>query len=182
MKRAIVAPAILAGAALDELKAWLAITTSGEDALLTALLRGALELCEAFTGTMPLQALCEEVLPVCTTWQSLQTRPIAAITGVEAVMLDGTRAALAAADYLVDLDAEGGGRVKVLRAGSATRIAARFTAGMASDWSALPEGLRQGVLRLAAAQFRERDAEAPMPTPPTAVAVLWRPWRRLRLA
>src|SRR5207253_5846099 len=141
--------------------------------LLTALLRGALELCEAFTGTMPLQALCEEVLPVSGTWQGLQTRPVAAITGVEGIAPDGTRSALAASDYLVDLDADGGGRVRVVQSGSATRIAVRFTAGLATDWSGLPDGLRQGILRLAAAQYRERDTDAPAPAPPAAVAALW---------
>ena len=80
MKRAIVVPAILASAALDELKDWLAITTPRDDAALTKLLRAALELCEAFTGQMPLAAQCEEVLPANTSWQTLATRPVQAIT------------------------------------------------------------------------------------------------------
>lgn len=54
MKRAIVAAATLAPAALAELKDWLGITTTGEDTSLAAQLRAALETCEAFTGTMPL--------------------------------------------------------------------------------------------------------------------------------
>ena len=36
MKRAIITPAVLAGAALAELKDWLAITTPGDDAALGA--------------------------------------------------------------------------------------------------------------------------------------------------
>jgi uncharacterized phiE125 gp8 family phage protein len=72
--------------------------------------------------------------------------------------------------------------VKVLRAGTAARVAVRFTAGLAADWSGLPDGLRQGVLRLAAAQYRERETDGPPPGPPAAVAALWRPWRRMRLA
>ena len=56
MKRAIVAAATLAPAALAELKDWLGITTTGEDNSLTSQLRAALETCEAFTGTMPLEA------------------------------------------------------------------------------------------------------------------------------
>ena len=59
MKRAIITPAVLAPTALSELKDWLGITTSGDDAQLTALLRMALDLCEDFTGTMPLQQDCE---------------------------------------------------------------------------------------------------------------------------
>jgi len=182
MRRAIISPAILAGAALDELKAWLAIATSGDDATLTALLRTSLELCEAFTGQMPLEALCEEVLPACGGWQSLETRPVAAITAAEAIAADGTRSALATGDYLIDLGADGTGRVRIAGASGATRVAVRFTAGLASEWTQLPDGLRQGVLRLAAHQYRERDGDTAQPVPPAAVAALWRPWRRMRLA
>ena len=60
MKRAIVTPAEMAGAALDELKSWLAITTTRDDACLVTLLHAALDMCEAFTGLMPLAAICEE--------------------------------------------------------------------------------------------------------------------------
>ena len=39
-----------------------------------------------------------------------------------------------------------------------------------------------GVLRLAAHQHRERESEGAAPLPTAAVAALWRPWRRLRMA
>ena len=50
----------------------------------------------------------------------------------------------------------------------------------ASRWEAL-EPIRQGVIRLAAHLFTHRDA-ADEGAPPAAVAALWRPWRRMRLA
>ena len=181
MKRAIVVPAMVAGAPLDELKGWLSITTSGDDALLTGLLHSALEMCEAFTGQMPLEALCEEILPASALWQSLKTRPVQAVAGVEAILPDGTRFALPSQHYAVELDADGGARVRLLQQTGSGRLAVRFTAGMTAHWSGLPEGLRQGVLRLAAHQYSMRSSESADAAPPAAVAALWRPWRRIRL-
>ena len=182
MRRAIITPAVLAGAALDELKEWLAITTPRDDAALTQLLRAALEMCEAFTGQMPLAAQCEEVLPARPCWQALATRPIQAIAGVDGIPAEGARFALAVADYAIELEADGGAMVRVIRAGTATRVAVRFTAGMAAEWADLPDGLRHGVIRLAAHHYRQRELEPASPVPPAAVAALWRPWRQMRLA
>jgi uncharacterized phiE125 gp8 family phage protein len=190
MQRTIVTPAVLAPAALAELKQWLGITTAADDAPLAALLAAALETCEGFTGAMPLEAVCEEVLPLChswpetwrTTWQHLATRPVQAITAVDGISAAGDRFALASDAYEAKLDADGGGRVRVTAPGDATRVAVRFTAGLAPDWDALPDGLRHGVMRLAAHQHRQREGDGAAPLPPAAVAALWRPWRRLRLA
>ena len=182
MKRAIITPAVLAGAALGELKAWLAVTTSGDDAALGALLRTALETCEAFTGLMPLAALCEEIVPASTSWQALATRPVQAVTWVEGIPETGPRFALPVADYAVDLDADGGASFRLLRTGEADRVAVRFTAGMVAGWADLPESLRHGVLRLAAHHYRQRESDSPQAMPPAAVAALWRPWRRVRVA
>jgi len=182
MKRAIIAPPALAPAALDELKAWLAITTSSEDSTLTALLNAALETCEAFTGLMPLEAGCEEVLPADTCWRALQTRPVQAVTGVEGIPPEGARFALAPADYAIDLDADGGAHVRIVNPGAAGRVAVRFTAGLAPDWAGLPDGVRHGVIRLAAEAYRRRDGEGQGLSPPAAIVALWRPWRRMRVA
>lgn len=180
MQRTILVPATLAGAARDALKAWLAIGASGDDAVLTQLLRASLDTFEAFTGTMALEATCEEVHPASAGWTSLATRPVQAIVQVEGVTPAGARVLLAADDYALDLDADGGGRVRLVRPGEATRIAVRLTAGLAAEWAGLPEGIRHGVVRLAAHHFRARDGE-PASEPPAAVAALWRPWRRMRL-
>lgn len=182
MKRQIVTPAVLPPGALAELKQWLGIATAQDDALLAALLRAGLEICEAFTGILPLEAECEETRPAIPAWQVLSTRPVQAIAGIDAIAADGTRAALAAAAYELELDADGGGHVRLIDAGTATRVAVRFTAGLAPDWDSLPEALRHGVLRLAAHQHRERESSGAAPLPPASVAALWRPWRRMRLA
>jgi len=182
MRRAIITPAVLAGAALAELKGWLAITTSGDDAALTELLKTTLETCEAFTGAMPLAQLCEEIVPAGACWQRLATRPVQAVTWVEGIAATGARFAIPVADYAVDFDTDGGAAFRLLQRGEADRVAVRFTAGMAAGWADLPESLRHGVLRLAAHHYRQRESDSPQAMPPAAVAALWRPWRRMRVA
>ena len=182
MKRLLITPPVLPPAALAELKDWLGITTAQDDAPLTRALAAALELCEGFTGSVPLECECEEWLAVTGGWQRLATRPVQAIAAVEGVPAEGARFALNLADYEIDLDAGGGGLVRMLAPGLARRIAVRFTAGLASTWEALPETLRHGVIRLAAHQHRARDSDGAGPVPPAAIVALWRPWRRMRLA
>lgn len=181
MMRAIVTPPVLPPAALAELKQWLGISTTRDDAPLGQLLHAALDICEGFTGTMPLQATCEELLPLASSWQSLGTRPVQAITQVQSLANDGSRTDLPTAAYAIELNADGTGRVAVLEPVNSGRVAVRFTAGLAPDWEALPDALRHGVIRLAAHQHRAREGDANGPVPPASVGALWRPWRRLRL-
>ncbi|MCB5425225.1 hypothetical protein H0274_08150 [Altererythrobacter sp. CC-YST694] len=181
--RTILTPAPLPEAALGELKAWLAIASGAEDQLLAALLRAALDAFAGFTGRIALTAECEELLPAhpgC--WLRLSADPVQAITAVESVAGDGTRTPLPADAYAVELEADGSARFRVLRQSATKRLALALTAGLASDWPALPEAIRHGVIRLAAHLYRERDGEAAQASPPAAVAALWHPWRRVRLA
>ena len=182
MKRTIITPPPLAPGPLDELKQWLAITTSRDDEALTALLRAALEACEGFTGAMPLEGECEEALPATRGWHLLAASPVRAILVVEAVGEDGARIPVDPGHYVLDIQADGAGRVNLLRAPEASRIVVTFVAGLAADWDALPAGLRHGVIRLAAHHYRERNEGDAARTPPSAVAALWQPWRRMRLA
>lgn len=179
MQRSIVAPADLGGA-LDELKAWLGVRSAADDAALEAQLRAACEACEAFTGAMPLTATCEEIVPASFDWQRLAAGPVVAITSVEGVPAEGARFALPADAYAIDIDGDGTGRVRVSRPGAAGRVAVRFVAGRAPTWELLPEGLRQGIVRLAAHSWRARESGEDT-APPAAVAAVWRPWRRMRL-
>ena len=182
MTRAIIVPPMPSPEALGELKQWLALTGSREDALLERLIGASLELGEGFTGQLLLEATCEEVLGVASGWQPLATRPVQAILAVQGVPADGARFALAADAYAIELDSDGGARIRVTSPGAAGRVAVRFVAGLSPDWSGLPESLRHGVIRLAAHQHRARETGAADPVPPAAVTALWRPWRRMRLA
>ncbi|MFM9934745.1 MAG: hypothetical protein ACKVOL_00950 [Novosphingobium sp.] len=181
MKRAIIAPPTLAPTALAELKAWLGISTSRDDAALTGLIRTALELCEGFIGVMPLASGCEEVLPVRGDWQMLATRPVSAITSVSAIAANGARTALALSGYDIDIDADGAGSVRLTTPLDHTRVAVRFTAGLTESWDTLPDAIQQGLVRWAAYQHRARDGDKATAGPPASVAALWRPWRRMRL-
>lgn len=181
MKRAIVLPADVSGAPLNDLRKWLGMSNNNEEALLLSLLRASLEMCEAFTGQMPLESQCEEVLAIAGGWQCLSARPVTAITGIEIVADDSTRQALASTDYEIEIDPAGVGRVAVSGRETGRSIAVRYTAGLADNWYGLPEPLKHGIIRLAAHNFRDRDATDPL-GPPASVAALWRPWRSLRLA
>lgn len=187
MKRVVIAPTPLPASALAELKEWLGINSTREDALLTNLLGSALELCESYTGLRPIEALCEEIWPVRAEfggngWQTLSTRPVGSISSIEAVSATGDRSFLPSDAYAVDLDADQTGRFRILDAGGAARAAVRFTAGLATRWDNLPAALRQGVIRMAAHHHRSRDEGSAAVSPPAAVAALWHPWRRMRLS
>ena len=65
-----------------------------------------------------------------------------------------------------------------MQQGSADRVEVDLTAGIAADWTSLPDALRQGIVRLAAHLFVERENGVPAPA---IVTALWRPWRRMRL-
>lgn len=180
MTRVIVAPAALTGAPLAELKDWLAIRTDGNDALLLAHLRAALDMCESFTGVAPLAQLCEDILPARRCRTRLSAAPVTALVEVRRLTLSGARPALAEADYTFALDADGEARLTLTRAVEEGRIVARYVAGLAPDWERLDTALRQGIVRLAAHYHLERGADGGA-TPPASVTALWQPWRRLRL-
>ncbi len=182
MQRAIVTPADMAGAALSELKSWLAITTTRDDPGLLTLLQAALDMCEAFTGLMPLAAECTEVLAPVGTWQMLRTRPVQAIRSVARRDVSGTWRDLPPADYAVDLLADGGGRVRLSGLVGNPTLRVSFTAGLAGEWTDLPATLRHGIVRLAADQYEQRGTAAARTAPPACVVALWQPWRRMRLA
>jgi uncharacterized phiE125 gp8 family phage protein len=162
---------------LEELKAFLRIAGSEEDALLAGLIRTATELCESFTRIALIEREVEEMLPASAGWRRLGRAPVRAVLEVRSVAADGSTAALAVGDYAVDIDAGGCGWVR----GNGGRLAVRYRAGQAADWNGIPEPLRHGTVRLAAHLYAQREG-GPGQAPPAAVSALWRPWRQLRLA
>jgi uncharacterized phiE125 gp8 family phage protein len=159
---------------LGEIKAFLRLDRDSDDALIAGFVRTAMALCEAFTGQWLICRAAEQRLELTLGWQRLTVQPVTAITGVETAA-----GALPADQFESDIDSAGTGWLR-LRSVPNVRPIARFDAGLGSDWNAVPEPLRQGVIRLVAHLYTHRDAADAGP-PPAAVAALWRPWRRMRL-
>lgn len=181
MQRIIVQPPVPGNAALAELKHWLGITRPDDDAALTGLLETSLSLCEAFTGKIPLQQVVEEVIPLGAGWYELVSRPVRGVLGAALIAADGSRTALTEAEYTLALGAAGDGCARLLQPLEGRGVALQLDVGIADDWAGLPAPLRQGMIRLAAHHYRDRDGKANA-VPPASVTALWRPWRSVRLA
>lgn len=164
---------------VDEVKAFLRVGNSEEDALIAGFVRSAMGACEAFTGLALVERAASEILPAPCPWQRLGLSPVRSIESIAALDDAGVETALPAEVCAIDIDAAGDGWARVIDAGGAKRARVRFTAGMAGDWNGVPEPLRQGIVRLAAHLYEVRGGGDTMP--PASVAALWRPWRRMRL-
>ena len=172
-------PLALPAAAVADAKAYLRVEQDGEDALLGGLMASAARLCEQFSRRALLERTFRETISASTSWTRLSATPARTIMTVEAAPPDGPAAPLASDAYAIDIDANGDGWVRLLQQ-SEGRIRVTYEAGMAADWSDVPEALRQGIVRLAAHFYAHRDA-AEDAGPPAVVTALWRPWRRMRL-
>ena len=168
-------PAAVTPVGVDEVRAFLRLETSAEDAVLAGFIRAATGLAEAFTGQMLIVRAVDERVPSGCGWTRLKATPVVAIAGV-----DGMGGPLPAAAFEIDVDASGDGWVRI-DGGTERFVTVRYTAGLAADWNAVPEALRAGIVRLCAHLYTHRDAPDGG-SPPAAVVALWRPWRRLRLA
>ena len=178
--RAIEIQATYAATALAELKQWLAITTTHDDALLGHLIASAHSMCQRFTGIFPLQTTVAETVMASSDWRELAGRPVMMVRGVVALSLYGVPRVLDPADFEIDQVRSGGIRFRLARPCAEPRIEIKYDAGMVSDWSQLDDGLRHGIIRYAADQYRQRD-RPDNDKPPSAVSALWRPWREVRL-
>lgn len=172
-------PEAALAAARDAAKADLRIDGDADDAQIARHAAAAIELCEALTGVATIVREWHDTVPAGSTWQVLAVAPVLGIDGVEGLPAEGAAFALAAGAYAIDIDAAGEGWVRVTAPGAAGRVRVAYSAGLAAEWEGLPAALRQGVVLLTAHLF---EARALGGAPPTAVAALWRPWRRMRLS
>ncbi|HEY0270672.1 MAG TPA: head-tail connector protein [Sphingomonas sp.] len=168
--------------AVADAKVYLRIDGSDEDALLATLAGAAIGLCERFTGLALFSAERFDTIPASRSeWRRLPATPVSAITSVAKLDTAGATTALPVDAYAIDIDAAGDGWVRLVAPHPSGRLLVGYTAGLAADWPTLAEPLRRGVIRLAAYLHAHRDA-ADDAGPPAAVAALWRPYRRMRLA
>lgn len=184
MRRKVIEPANVSGAALAELKNWLGISRPNEDALLSGLLLASLDACEAYIGKAPLSQLVEENLPARRGSHGVFSAPFQAFLGVDAIASDGSRTPLPQHQYDIDIEPSGDTCINVLADVEGRALAVQLRVGLASNWENIPAALKQGIIRLAAHQYRDRDRPARAKkdlAPPMSVIALWRPWRPLRL-
>ena len=166
---------------LPEVKAYLRLETDAEDALLAGLVRSATDLCEAFTGQVPLLQERKAQVPADGAWHRLTPTPMRRVTSVTGFDVAGAEVPVAADAVETQIDFCGDGWVRCRRQGEAVRALLTVEAGLADDWNSLPDAVRQGIVRLTAHLFTHRDAPDEK-GPPAAIAALWRPWRRMRLS
>jgi uncharacterized phiE125 gp8 family phage protein len=167
-------------AALAELKSYLRIEDSREDALLAGLLRAATETVEAMLGVLLFEREVEERGHVRDGGLVLGAEPARSIVRVEAVEADGSLRQLAQAEFAFRTGAHGVGRLAVPGMGDGCELVVCHRAGMGSDWNWVPEVLRLSVIR-AAAHFHAHRDDPDDPGVPPAVRQLLGPWRARRL-
>ena len=168
-------------AALLEAKAFLRIDGGDDDAAIAGMIASAASLCEGFTGQLTIARGVREAIVADGCWQRLGSTPVLSIDTVEASAIGETPVVLDPGRYAIDIDAAGDGWVRVARSTEWAIATVSCHAGLAADWSGLPDPLRQGVLRLVAHLYASRDRSGDA-GPPAAVVALWRPYRRMRLA
>jgi uncharacterized phiE125 gp8 family phage protein len=167
-------------AALGELKAFLRIEDSGEDALLAGLLRAATETVEAMLGLLLFEREVEERGVARGGSLVLTAEPARTLVDARAEFADGTQRGLGSGEASLRTDRHGCGYLSVPGVADGTDVVVRYRAGMASDWNWVPEALRLSVIRVAGHFFSHRDAPDDPGVPP-AVRRMISPWRPRRI-
>ena len=176
----ISAPAGLSGEPLAELKQWLAITTTSDDTLLVDLLGAAHAMCERFTGLVAYKSEVRERFAATCLDYTLGAQPVLYFLDASAIDHGLGKRLLTDSEAGFERNGNDGGKLTLSGSIPEPQVEARYYAGLSDEWAMVEEGLRHGIIRYAAHQYRERDA-GPAEAPPAAVAALWRPYRRMRL-
>lgn len=165
-------------AALVDVKSWLRIETVADDASLFTLIAAAIACAEQFCNQILVQRAGIELLDVVPGWTRLRATPFVSMSQLRLLPDTGGPVTLSILEYAVELDASGDAFLRLFDPGIPGRLEGQLVAGIASSWIGLPEALRQGIVRLAAHLFSERDSDAP----PAIVTALLAPYRRMRLS
>ncbi|NJC06935.1 putative phiE125 gp8 family phage protein [Sphingomonas kaistensis] len=159
---------------LSEVQAYARVETGEEEALLAGLLRTASEMCETFLNQALIVRSFEARVRGNEGWTLLPVQPVRSVASIRRL---NEVEVLPAASYRCDVDYEGRGHVAGLQSGETFLVSG--TVGMATEGNDVPEPIRQGILRLAATMFANRDG--PVGDLPKAVTALWRPYRKAGL-
>lgn len=160
---------------ISELQAYVRSETGEEEAVLAALLRTATEMCETFINQALLARSFAQDVQARDGWSLIGVQPVRSVTAVRVM---GEDEDLDPASYRVDIDHDGRAFLRGLPVGA--RCTVSGVAGQGSNGNEIPEPLRQGILRLAAHLFANRDSATG--DLPKIVTALWRPYRRAGLS
>jgi uncharacterized phiE125 gp8 family phage protein len=166
--------------AVEAVKNYLRLDGCDDDVLIEGLLATAISQCEASIGRTLIERGMREVIGASAAWVWLTALPVRAITSVRILTLDGVQAALALPTYTIDIDAQGRGRIRFLMPPATARAVVTYSAGASSSWFMLPDTVRQGIVRLVAHHYANRDL-GDADVLPANVSALWTAERRVRL-
>jgi len=171
---------------LAEARAWLRLGPADEYGVVTALIRAATNMCEMMTGQLLIVREVSEERPLRSGWLRLARQPVRSVVDVTVRDDAGLPAVLARAAWELRADGDGGVAVAVLDDGAGQSVMVRYRAGLATDAAAVPDALKQGMLRMIQHLYAARDSEklggVADVAMPNIVTALWTPWRRVRLA
>lgn len=172
---------------LEDAKAHLRITHDADDDVINALIRAARAMCESDTG---LALITRGYSLYLDAWEdgiiSLPRPPLVGVSGVNVYDAEGNAAVFPAASYTVDT-AGRPGRVALtvappLPGRSLSGIEIEFTAGFGDTPEDVPQNLREGMKRLVAYLYMNRGDAEEEAVLHSGAALLFRPFRVLRVS
>ncbi|MEM6682215.1 MAG: head-tail connector protein [Pseudomonadota bacterium] len=174
----IIVPPAVEPVSIGEVKTFLRLDDEAEMARLGALIRAAREACELFVGS----ALITRTVRLRQTLMAerfyLRSGPVQGITALSAFQ-GADETILNAADYAL-CETAGRWHINICDVAIGQLIQVDYVIGLGGDWNAVPEAIRQGLLRLIAHQYEHRS-DPSVAALPHAVTALWQPYRALRI-
>ena len=164
---------------LNEARSWLRLGATIDDAVVAQLVRAATNICEAFIGQWLIVRAADEIVPLDGGAITPGARPVQMVDAVTLLMADGGALLLGGDAYRVRIMRDGTASIAIHDRGDAAYARIEYRAGMAAQANAIPEAIRQGIIRMTQHLHEARDGGGA--APPAAIAALWQPWRRLTL-
>jgi len=149
---------------------------TGDRAVIASLVASAIAQCERFIGAFLIERETDETLEVAADWVPLSAWPVTAIVNVASA----SGVPLAVGSFATDIGTDGRGRVRITT-GLPQQLRVTYRAGLATNWAAIAEPVRHGIVRLVAHNYAARD-RIDEGGAPEVVLALWRGARRMRLS
>lgn len=161
---------------LEEAKLHCRIDTAADDALVTALIAAATDVCEQKIGRAIMPQTWEVTLDAFPDYIQLTRVPVTSITSLKYYDLDGVQQTLSGAAYSLAQDDFGFARVDPVYGTTwptaqdrLDTVAVRYLAGYANA-AAVPEGIKQWIKLMVSTMYENRETEAQYATHTLAFA------------